>query len=182
MRWPETGLKWVPTSPYVPDFSAVEGFPMTGLGCEGNDFKNGIGTQYPFRGISLHGVKLEALERELVSLNIPGVGFRRVSVPDPKTGKPELGIYVEVTDWDQWRPTELSAHMARLACKLEKRNPYASMTAAEARSFLIVWGSTQFYNDLKTRGAGVDVEGYVREWQARDLVYQQQSRRYWLYY
>ena len=181
MRWPDTGLKWVPTSPYVPDFAAVEGFPMTGPGCEAGGFRNGIGTAYPFRGISFHGVKMDGLEREFAALNIPGIGFRRVSVPDPKTGKPELGLYVEITDWDQWRPTEVSAYMVKLACKFNKRNPFASMTPAEMRSFLIVWGSTQFYNDLKARGASIDVEFYVRDWQARDQIYQQQSRRYWLY-
>jgi len=181
MRWPDTGLRWVPTSPYIPDFAAVEGFPMTGPGCEWGGFKNGIGSAYPFRGISFHGVKLDALEKEFASIGIPGIGFRQVSVPDPKTGRPELGLYAEITDWDQWRPTELSAHMVRLACKFEKRNPFASMTPAEARSFLIVWGSTQFYNDLKTRGAGIDVEAYERNWQARDAIYQQESRRYWLY-
>jgi uncharacterized protein YbbC (DUF1343 family) len=181
MRWPDTGLRWVPTSPHIPDFAAIEGFPMTGLGCERGGFKNGIGSAYPFRGISFHGVKLDALEKELVSLGIPGIGFRQVSVPDSKTGKPELGLYAEITDWDQWRPTQLSAYMAKLACKFDKRNPFASMTPAEVRSFLVVWGSTQFYNDLKTRGAGIDVEAYERDWQARDAIYQQESRRYWLY-
>ncbi|HYD83810.1 MAG TPA: DUF1343 domain-containing protein, partial [Opitutus sp.] len=32
MRWPETGLKWVPTSPMIQDFSAVIGYAMVGLG------------------------------------------------------------------------------------------------------------------------------------------------------
>lgn len=181
MRWPDTGLKWVPTSTYIPDFAAVEGFPMTGLGCERGGFRNGIGSAYPFRGISFHGVKLEVLEKELAAFNIPGISFRRVSVSDTRTGKPELGLYVEITDWDQWRPTELSAYLAKLACKFDKRNPFASLTPLEMRSFLILWGSTQFYNDLATHGAAIDVAYYVRDWQARAAIYQQQSRRYWLY-
>ena len=125
MRWPETGLTWIPTSPFIPDFSAVEGYPMTGLGTQVGGFKNGIGTAYPFRGISFHGVRFDTLEKELTALNIPGIGFRKVSVPDPKTGKPELGLYVEITDWDLWRPTELSAYLLRLSCKFDARNPFA---------------------------------------------------------
>ena len=39
---------------------------------------------------------------------------------------------------------------------------------------------TSFYNDLAIHGARVDVEAYVREWQAKNEIYQQQSRRYWL--
>jgi uncharacterized protein YbbC (DUF1343 family) len=32
MLWPDTRLTWIPTSRYIPDFSAVEGYPLTGLG------------------------------------------------------------------------------------------------------------------------------------------------------
>jgi uncharacterized protein YbbC (DUF1343 family) len=181
MRWPETGLTWIPTSPYIPDFSAVEGYPLTGLGTQWGGFKNGIGTAYPFRGISFHGVRFDVLERELRALNLPGLGFRRVSVPDPKTGKPDLGLYVEITDWDLWRPTELSANLLKLACKFNPRNPFSAMSPTEVRSLLIYWGSTPFYNDLAAHGARVDVDGFIRDWQERNAVYQQQSRRYWIY-
>jgi uncharacterized protein YbbC (DUF1343 family) len=182
MRWPDTGLTWIPTSPYIPDFSAVEGYAMTGLGTERGGFKNGIGSAYPFRGISYHGIRLDALERELKALQIPGIDFRRVSVFDPKTGKPELGLYVEITDWDLWRPTELSLYLMKLACKFDARNPFANATPSEVRSFMILMGSTQFYNDLAAHGAHVDVEAYVRAWEAKNSVYQQQSRRFWIYY
>ncbi len=181
MRWPDTGLQWVPTSPYIPDFSAVEGYPMTGLGSQRGGFRNGIGTAYPFRGISYHGVRFETLEKDINACEIPGIGLRRVSVPDPKTGKPDLGLYVEITDWDLWRPTELSAYLLKLACKYDAHNPFAAMTPGEVRSFLIYWGSTAFYKDLAAHGARVDVAAYVRDWQAKAAVYQQQSRRYWLY-
>jgi uncharacterized protein YbbC (DUF1343 family) len=180
MRWPDTGLTWVPTSQLIPDFSAVEGFAMTGLGTQLGGFKSGIGTAYPFRGISYHGVRFEALERELRAMKIPGIDFRRVSAPDPKTGKPELGLYVEITDWDLWRPTELGVHLIRLACKYDPRT-FASATKSELGVFQKCLGSAAFYNDVVAHGARVNVEAYVREWQAKALLYQQQSRRYWLY-
>jgi uncharacterized protein YbbC (DUF1343 family) len=182
MRWPETGLKWVPTSRYIPDFSAVEGYPMTGPGTERGGFKNGIGTAYPFRGLSYHGVRFETLERDLKALNLPGIGFRRVSVPDPKTGAAELGLYVEITDWDLWRPTELSAYLMRLACKYDARNPFANLTPGEFRSLAIYWGSTAFLNELAAHGARADIAAFVNDWQARAAIYQQQSRRYWIYH
>jgi uncharacterized protein YbbC (DUF1343 family) len=181
MRWPETRLAWVPTSPFIPDFSAVEGYPMTGIGSERGGFKNGIGSAYPFRGISYHGVKIDTLERDLRALNLPGIGFRRVSVPDPKTGKPELGLYIEITDWDEWQPTELSAYLLRLACRYSAHNPFAGLTAAEQRSFLTYWGTSALLTDLAEHGAKADIEGHLREWRARNAVYQQQSERYWLY-
>jgi uncharacterized protein YbbC (DUF1343 family) len=180
MRWPDTGLGWVPTSQLIPDFSAVEGYAMTGLGTQLGGFRSGIGTAYPFRGLSYHGIRFDALERDLKSLEIPGVGFRRVSVPDPKTGKPELGLYVEITDWDLWRPTELGLHLITLACKYDPRT-FASATKSEVSLFQKCLGSTAFYNDVAARGARVDVGAYVRDWQAKAQIFQQQSRMYWIY-
>jgi uncharacterized protein YbbC (DUF1343 family) len=181
MRWPETGLTWVPTSPYVPDFSAVVGYPMTGLGCYLGGFQHGVGNRYPFRGISHKTAKLEVVERELRALRLPGLEFRRVSVPNAHNGRPALGLYVEVVDWDEWQPTELSFEMMRLACKLEPRNPFASASMGVADGFMRVMGSTAFYRDLCARGALVDVDAYVRRWAAEDAAFRERSRRFWMY-
>jgi hypothetical protein len=42
-------------------------------------------------------------------------------------------------------------------------------------------GSTAFYDDLVAHGSRVDVDFYIRAWQARARIYQEQSRRFWLY-
>jgi uncharacterized protein YbbC (DUF1343 family) len=181
MRWPETGLAWVPTSQGIPTFAAAEGFAMTGLGTQIGGFKSGVGTDYPFRGLSYHGVRFDALERELKGLAIPGIDFRRVSVPDSKTGKSDLGLYVEITDWDEWRPTELGLYLIKLACKYDPHT-FTSATRPEINIFRKCLGSTAFYNEVMARGSRVDVAAYVREWQARNAVYQQESRRFWLYH
>ena len=186
MRWPDTGLTWVPTSAYLPDFSAVVGYPMTGLGCYmGNahvgGFTHGVGAMYPFRGISNRFVSSEVLERQLAALNLPGLEFRRVSVPSPRTGLPATGIYIEVTDWDEWNPTELNFYLMKLDCKDAPRNPYAAASPQLVRMFLDHMGSTAFFRDLVAHGARVDVESYFRQGRARALIYQNQSRRFWLY-
>jgi uncharacterized protein YbbC (DUF1343 family) len=180
MRWPETGLTFIPTSPYVPDFAACMGYAMTGLGCYLGGFRHGIGDQYPFRGLSHLTVKSEILERELVALHLPGLQFRRVSVPG-KNGKPTTGIYIEVVDWDAWHPTALSFHLMKLACKLEPRNPFATASLADASGYLRHMGSTAFFNALKRDGAKVDVESFLADWRRRAQIYQQQIRHYWLY-
>jgi len=188
MRWPETGLAWVPTTPYIPNFQAVEGYPMTGLGSAApSPFSNGVGTQHPFRGLFCKGIRLDLLERDLNGLQLPGIAVRRISVPDPKTGQPALGLYIEITDWDAWNPVELNFYLMKLACKYDPRNPFAMATrTAAGRSELSLFrkltGSTAFFNDLVAHGARVDVDAYIRDWQDKDRVYQEQSRRYWLYY
>ena len=181
MRWPETGLKWVPTSPYIQDFASVIGYPMTGLGTYLTGFSHGLGTSYPFRGISHPKISDTLLERELRALNIPGLNFRRVSVPN-RDGKPVTGLYVEVNDYQDWRPTELSFHLMRLACKYEGQNPFVYSSGTSINGFMKHMGSTEFYDAIKRDGARVNVEAFIKDWEAKAKIYQQQTRKYWLYY
>ncbi len=181
MRWPETGLTWVPTSPLIPDFNAVQGCPMTGLGCMLGGFRHGVGKSYPFRGISHLTVKLDIVEKEIRALHMGGLLFQKVSVPSARTGEAAVGLFINITDYDDWHPTELSLELMRLACKLEPKNPFAAASAPDRRTFLVHMGCTALFDDLVARGAKVDIAAWERDFEAKAKVYQQQSRKYWLY-
>lgn len=180
MRWPETGLRWIQTSKFVPDFAAVMGYPMTGLGTYLGGFRHGVGGLYPFRGLSHLTVPSEVVEREVKALNIPGIRFQRITVPG-KNGKPSTGLFIEITNWDAWNPCELNFHLMKLACRLEPRNPFLAAPQGQANGFLRHVGSTALLEALKRDGARTDIQAFLRDWQARARIYQQQSRRYWLY-
>jgi uncharacterized protein YbbC (DUF1343 family) len=180
MRWPETGLNFVPTSPMVRDFPTVMGYAMTGLGCEYSGFKHGVGAQYPFRGLTFKGVTADRLIRDLSALNISGLAYRKITVPDA-SGKPKEGVYVDVVNWQAWRPTELSFHLMRLACRYDPPNPFNRITSVQARSFNIHVGSTAWWNALKRDGAQVNVEASIATWSNQARTYQQLTRKYWLY-
>ncbi len=182
MCWPETGLPFIATSGLVQDFAACEGYPMTGLGASMlGGFRHGVGDQHPFRGISHVTVKIDTLEKELRALNLPGLQFRRVSVPNAKTGQPGTGLYVEITDYDAWQPAELNFWLMKLACKLEPRNPFANATVKQRQTFLVHMGSAAFFADLATKGKNTDVAAWLRKWREQDAIYQEQSKKFWLY-
>jgi uncharacterized protein YbbC (DUF1343 family) len=181
MRWPETGLSFVPTSPYVQDFAACVGYAMTGLGCQIGGFSHGIGTQYPFRGVSTKLRSMDAVQKELTALRLPGLAFKKVALTS-QTGAPMgIGIYVEVNDWDDWNPTELSFHLMRLAARYNAKNPFAAAKPDDALLFNKHTGSLEWWNALKRDGPRVDVEGFLRKWKQDALIFQQSSRRFWLY-
>ncbi len=181
MRWPETGLKWIPTSPYVPDFGAVVGYPMTGLGTYIGGFSHGFpGPLYPFRGISHRGTPIEIVEREINALHIPGITLQRINVPN-RQGKPVPGLYIEITDWNAWNPTELNFHLMRLACVFERGNPFADAPNGQVNGFIKHVGSEAFVDALRREGARLDVGTWLARWHQSAAIYQQQSRRYWLY-
>ncbi len=186
MRWPETGLTWVPTSPMMPDFAAVLGYPMVGLGAYWDGtridtgFRHGIGKFYPFRGISHKTAKIEVVQRELSAYHIPGLQFRVVSAPD-KDGRPAVGLFTEITDFDAWDPTELNFVLMKIACKLDPRNPFAPAPGRDFSGFRHHLGSDEFFAALQREGARIDLDFWLRRWREQDHVYQQMSRKYWLY-
>lgn len=180
MHWPETGLKWVPTSPKIQDYEAVLGYPMTGLGCYLGGFKHGVGDQHWFRGVSHLTLKSELVERELKAFNIPGIQFKRIGVTNGD-GKPGTGIYVQISDFDAWHPTELSFYLMKLACKYEPQNPFSAARKGIANGFLRHMGSTTFFEALKKEGGKVDVAAFMKDCQAKCSIYQQQVKKYWLY-
>ncbi len=180
MRWPETGLKFVPTSPMMRTFGSAAGYAMTGLGCEIGGFKHGIGTGYPFRTLSFPKKSPEELKRALDALRLPGVAFSVIGTTDSK-GNPMRGVYTEITDWNSWRPTELSFHLMQLAAAWNPKNPFASATATQADLFRKHTGSRALWQALVRDGPRTNVAALHEDWRQRALQYQRQTRRFWLY-
>ncbi len=180
MRWPETELKWVATSPNIPSFEAVVGYAMVGLGTQNSGWTWGIGKDFPFRGIGYPKKTPDEIIAALEACKIPGI--RLVKQPGlGRDGKLITGVYVEVTDWDAWHPTELSFYMHRQAAKWSRLNPFATLTTDEARSFRIHVGSTAWFGALSREGGRVNVASFLQNWTARDAIYLEDTRKYWLY-
>ncbi len=181
MTWPQTGLKWTPTSPNIPSFDAVVGYAMTGLGAQLGGFRHGIGTPHPFRLLTHPARTPAALAAELKRRAIPGLRFVPRTVKDA-AGRDVAGLFVEVADWEAWRPTELSFHMMQLACLYAApANPFAAARPGVADLYNKHVGSTAWWNALRTEGARVDVAAFVVAWEASALAFQRESRRYHLY-
>lgn len=180
MRWPDTGLPWRPTSPYVTDFAAVEGYAITGLGCQLGGWTHGVGREHPFRGLHYRGRTVDALAKELNALGVPGLGFRKLEVTTAD-GRKLHGVFVDITDWEHLRPTELSFHLMRLACAWNSRNPFAAATPAQRQGFNRHVGSTEWWQAIVREGANVDVGGFVARWAAAAADFRERSRAVWLY-
>lgn len=182
MLWPQTGLRWVPTSPNVPSFDAVAGYAMTGLGAQLGGFRHGVGTPYPFRMLSHVAIPQAALAAELNRRGLGGLRFVPQTVPGAGPGGATLaGVRVEIVDWNAWRPTELSFHMMQLAAARAPANPFAAATRGQADLFNKHVGSTAWWQALVRDGSRVDVTRFVSAWEAQARTFQQASRRYWLY-
>ena len=186
MRWPDTGLKWVATSPMVQSFDAAVGYTLVNLGCQNTDWFSGIGKDYVFHSIGFSKnpkgpkKKPEEIIAAMEAYKIPGISFvkRDGRFPD---GKPAQGVYVEITDWEKWNPTELCLYMHKQAEKWSPIKVFATLTSAEQRTFQIHVGSTAWYDALARDGLRVDPAPFVKNWTERAAVYQLAVKKYWLY-
>ena len=181
MLWPATGLKWVPTSPNIPDLSAVMGYSMTGLGAQIGGFRHGIGTPYPFRLLTYPGITAGNLKTRLAQIKIPGLKFKEIAFRKPN-GSQEVGLYTTVTDYANFRPTEISFYMMKLAAEFRGNNPFQQVTFAQQRLFNKHVGSTSWWNALETQGDQVDVASFVRKWEREAQAFRSASKPFWIYH
>jgi len=93
MIFQDTGLKWVQTSPNIPDLEAVFGYPATGLG-EGT----GIYQADKFRWIGGKNINAEKFANLLNSAGLPGVKF----IPEYKGAAG--GVRLQITDYRTFNP------------------------------------------------------------------------------
>ena len=115
MRWPDTGLPWVATSPNLATFESALLYPGTGL-LEGTAASEGRGCPQPFRVIGWPGIDPQPLAQKLNGEGLPGlhfepVHFTPVSLPgvssSPKYCNRELaGVRIDVTDYRSVLPVE----------------------------------------------------------------------------
>ncbi|MGJ8652297.1 MAG: DUF1343 domain-containing protein [Opitutaceae bacterium] len=178
MLWPETGLRWVPTSPYIPDLSAVLGYAMTGLGAQEGGFSHGIGTPYPFRLLRFKGKSPEQVLQALKAKNIPGLSYKTMKTQSA-AGAPVTGVYIGVKDWSRVRPTEISFHMMQIAAAWSSSNPFHSVKNPALFNKHV--GSTAWWNELQQRGAQSRVDAFVNQWSGQASQFQASAKRFWLY-
>lgn len=93
MIFQDTGLKWVQTSPSIPDVDAVFGYMATGLG-EGT----GIHQADNFKWIGGKGVDSQSFARLLKDSDLPGVTF----IPEDRGESG--GVRLKITDYHTFNP------------------------------------------------------------------------------
>lgn len=181
MLWPQTGLKWIPPSPVIKDFNAAQGYAMTGLGCQIGGFRHGYATEYPFRLISHPQRKIADFQKILQKRNIPGIAFHKQSSFNTIKNEKQVGLYITITDYNAWRPTELSFHLMQLACLWSPQNPFVHEQNLKLSLFNKHVGSDAWYNAISEAGNKVNIHHFISQWTKDSKKFQDWSKQYWLY-
>ncbi|WP_230199036.1 exo-beta-N-acetylmuramidase NamZ family protein [Geotalea daltonii] len=136
MRWPDTGLTWLPTSPNIPDFESALLYPGIGL-LEATNASEGRGTDRPFRLAGIPGLDRAAVAKKLNRQELAGIHFDAVQfTPLSLPGKSSLpkqmnktvdGVELVIDDYLAVQPVEVGiAVVSEL---------YDGLSPAERRTF-----------------------------------------------
>ena len=120
MNWPETGLKWIRTSPNIPDYETALLYAGICL-FEGTSVAVGRGTMEPFKMVGYPGVNSVKLTNTLNNRKLPGVRFESItftpkSIPGMSSrpaykGMEIPGLRITVTAPHLYQSVETSVHI-----------------------------------------------------------------------
>ena len=182
MRFEETGLPWVLTSPHIPQVSSAIAYPMSGIVGELEALSIGVGYTLPFELFAAEWVNADSLSNALNALNLPGVKFRPITYkPFYKKGSGKLhrGVQVHIVDYGKVNLTEVQFYVLQeLHALYPDKNPFLLGGLKSYRSFDSVCGSDQVRKLFTKRFRFSDVEAF---WRKDVESFRELSRKYWLY-
>jgi hypothetical protein len=91
------------------------------------------------------------------------------------------GVYTQVENWNQFNPSEITLHMRKQACVWDSSNPFLRTTGTARDLFIKHVGSEAFFEDLRTKGANINLESWITKWRAEATAFRNRTRPYQLY-
>lgn len=179
MRFEETLLPWVPSSPYIPDVQSGLCFAATGALGETGAANIGIGYTLPFQLVGATFMDGERMARTLNSQRLPGVRFRPITYK-PIAGwlkdKEVKGVQIHVTDPSKFLPatTEIV-----LLCYI--RQVYGKQFTWDPKTFAIfdkAMGTAQVRLDIL---AGKSWREIVGKWRVPQQDFLKKRAQYLIY-
>ena len=185
MQWQDTGLKWVQTSPNIPDFETALLYSGICL-FEGTAASVGRGTFEPFKSVGYPGINSGELAIKLNEMNLPGVLFKQTtftpkSIPGmsshPAYQERKIpGIGITVTAPRVFQPVETAIHIIYAL--------YNSMGCLEQEQFFSQSGFDHLAGTSSLRIAiekGQSPEEVIAAWQKENELFLEMRDKYLLY-
>jgi uncharacterized protein YbbC (DUF1343 family) len=186
MRWPETQLTWVPTSPNIPTFQSALLYPGIGFVGETN-VNEGRGTATPFAVFGAPWLQAPRLIERLDRAALAGVRFEAASyVPvsiegvakHPRfVGQRVSGVRLIVTDAARVRPLEIGVHVLA-ALTAEARAAGVRRLVANVGMFHALAGTKRLHRMLLD---GREASAIVAAWHNEVEAFKALRAKYLLY-
>jgi len=134
MSYADTGLTWIPTSPYIPESDTPQFYASTGLIGELSVVNIGVGYTLPFKVIGAPWIKAQPFADTLNDQKLPGVRFLPFHYRPfygVYKGKDCQGVMIIVTDPKSYRPVSTQYMILGILKNLYPKQVMAKLNALE---------------------------------------------------
>jgi uncharacterized protein YbbC (DUF1343 family) len=184
MRWPDTGLPWVPTSPNIPDYETSLLYAGVGL-LEATSASEGRGTREPFKLAGAPAVDAAKLAENLNARALPGVRFEPATfsptaIPgmssSPKFKDSQVaGVRIEITDQSVLLPVETGVSVMAAI--------YESVPETEKKTFFrkgidLMAGTDLLQKSMELQRSSDEIQNL---WRAEVEEFRRSRERYLIY-
>jgi len=182
MTFDKTGLKWVPTSPHIPQYSTAFYYPLSGIVGELSALSVGVGYTMPFELFGAEWIHPDSLAQRMNALKLPGVLFRPITYkPFYAFGSGKLlgGVQVYITDFEKAALSEVQFYVMQELHKLyPDKNPFLLGALKNYRMFDNVCGTDKVRTGFSKRFMFED----IRElWRKDAERFRKGVEKYWVY-
>lgn len=150
MSFADTGLPWIPTSPYIPEATTAYYYPTTGVLGELSLVNIGIGFTLPFKVVGAPWIDAEAFAKALNAQKFPGTYFEPFHYR-PFYGKYAKenchGVLIVISDPTTYRPFATFYLIAGILKSLYPKKFASALHALEHKKdgFMHILGSEKAY-------------------------------------
>lgn len=181
MTFKDTGLSWIPTSPYIPEPDTPFYYASTGILGALGVVNIGIGYTLPFKVVGAPWIDAEEFAKKLNAQNLPGVKFLPFHYK-PFYGKFEgkecEGVKIVITDLHKYRPLSVQymlIGMLKSLYPIQFRAKLGRITQEERALFSKVNGTDHVLKTIeKEQYVAWKLIGYDRD-QRKDFLEKRKS-------
>ena len=181
MAYGDTGLKWVLSSPHIPEASSAPFYTVSGIVGELDSINIGVGYTIPFQTFAAPWIKATELADRMNALRLPGYTFRPIYYSpfySKYKGRQLQGVQVHFTNYRKARLCDVQFYILQELYKLYPNHDILKQAGQRAGMFDKVCGSKKIRELFLRRHRWKDVKAY---WDKDADKFKKLSRQYYLY-
>ena len=182
MKFEDTGLPWIPTSPQIPCTAAALLYPATGIIGEMGFLNIGVGYTLPFQVMAATWANAVQLTDALNAKNLPGIAFRPIVFKPlfgSLKGQNVQGVQIFITDYDKARLSEIQFHVIEVMHQLY---PAYTLFSAETEKRNGMFDKVCGTNYIRQQfGKNYQADDILSYWRNNEQEFKEKTAPFYLY-
>ena len=182
MKFEDTGLPWIPTSPQIPCTAAALLYPATGIIGEMGFLNIGVGYTLPFQVMAATWANAVQLTDALNAKNLPGIAFRPIVFKPlfgSLKGQNVQGVQIFITDYDKARLSEIQFHVIDVMHQLY---PAYTLFSAETEKRNGMFDKVCGTNYIRQQfGKNYQADDILSYWRNNEQAFKEKTAPFYLY-